>query len=136
MRNNWYPGQTLGDERYTVKSASLLAAYAKRAMFDYNPFRFDPVDPERVYRAFAYGPSLDVFMIDERSYRGPNTPNRQNVRSRETRFMGDSQLAWLKRSLRATRATSGTRAKYARIAPRTWGIPASRWPPGWSAGGR
>ena len=26
-RNNWYPGQTLGDERYTERSASLLAAW-------------------------------------------------------------------------------------------------------------
>src|SRR5206468_7463824 len=34
-RNNWYPGQTLGDERYTERSASLLAAYARRAMFEY-----------------------------------------------------------------------------------------------------
>lgn len=44
-------------------------------------------------------------MLDLRTYRGPNTPNRQTSRSRETRFMGDSQLAWLKRSLRATKAT-------------------------------
>jgi len=55
-RNNWYPDQTLGDSRYTERSASLLAAYAKRAMFEYNPFRIDPVDPERVYRSFSYGP--------------------------------------------------------------------------------
>ena len=46
-RNNWYPEQMLGDERYRVRSASLLAALARRAMFEYNPFRFDPVDPER-----------------------------------------------------------------------------------------
>src|SRR5262249_15504489 len=83
-RNNWYPGQTLGDERYRVRSASLLAAFAKRAMFEYNPFRLDLVDPERVYRRFGYGPSLEVFMLDERSYRGPNTPNRQIVLDSES----------------------------------------------------
>jgi len=86
-RNNWYPGQTLGDERYKVRSASLLAAFAKRAMFEYNPFRFDPIDPERVYRSFSHGPSLDVFMLDERSYRGPNTPNRQTV-------LDDDSASW------------------------------------------
>src|SRR5262245_18655299 len=43
-RNNWYPGQLLGDERYSVKSASLLSAFARRAMLDYNPFRLDPRD--------------------------------------------------------------------------------------------
>ena len=104
-RNNWYPGQTLGDPRYTERSASLLAAYAKRAMFEYNPFRIDPVDPERVYRSFSYGPSLDVFMLDERSYRGPNTPNRQTTLDAESAFLGPEQLRWLERALKDSRAT-------------------------------
>ena len=59
-----------------MRSASLLAAYAKRAMFEYNPMRPDPNDPERIYRDFRFGPLLDVIMIDERTYRGPNTANR------------------------------------------------------------
>jgi len=105
VRNNWYPGQVLGDERYTVRSASLLAAFAKRAMFEYNPFRFDPIDPERVYRAFSYGPSLDVFMLDERSHRGPNTPNRQTTLDGTSAFLGVAQLRWLTQALMASRAT-------------------------------
>jgi alkaline phosphatase D len=105
VRNNWYPGQVLGDERYRVRSASLLAAFAKQAMFEYNPFRIDPADPERVYRAFAYGPSLDVFMLDERSYRGPNTPNRQTALDDESAFLGPAQLRWLKQALLTSRAT-------------------------------
>jgi alkaline phosphatase D len=104
-RNNWYPGQILGDQRYTVRSASLLAAFAKRAMFEYNPFRIDPLDPERIYRSFAYGPSLEVFMLDERSYRGPNTPNRQTVLDEESAFLGRDQLRWLKRAILASKAT-------------------------------
>jgi alkaline phosphatase D len=104
-RNNWYPGQTLGDERYTVRSASLLSAYARRAMFEYNPFRIDASDPERIYRAFSYGPSLDVFMLDERSYRGPNTPNRQATLDAQSAFLGPEQLRWLKRALLDSRAT-------------------------------
>ena len=104
-RNNWYPGQTLGDERYRVRSASLLAAFAKRAMLEYNPFRFDPIDPERIYRSFYHGPSLEVFMIDERSYRGPNTPNRQTILGDDSAFLGAAQLRWLKQALLASRAT-------------------------------
>jgi alkaline phosphatase D len=104
-RNNWYPGQLIGDPRYTVKNASLLAARARRAMFEYNPMRFVPEDHERVYRAFGYGPSLDVFVLDERSYRGPNTPNRQAESGPEAAFLGREQLAWLKQSLLASRAT-------------------------------
>jgi len=105
VRNNWYPGQVLGDERYGVRSASLLAAWAKRAMFEYNPYRIDPLDPERVYRAFAYGPSLDIFMLDERSYRGPNSPNRQSTLAADAAFLGPEQMRWLKRALLDSRAT-------------------------------
>ncbi len=105
VRNNWYPGQILGDERYTVKSASLLAAWAKRAMFEYNPFRLDATDPERVYRSFEYGPALQVFMLDERSYRGPNSPNRQTVLDADAAFLGPEQMRWLRRALLDSRAT-------------------------------
>ena len=105
VRNNWFPGQMLGDERYRQRSASLLAAYARRAMFEYNAMRIDPADPERIYRSLAYGPSLDVFMLDERSYRGPNSPNRQTELGDEAAFLGSEQLRWLKRALLASRAT-------------------------------
>jgi alkaline phosphatase D len=105
-RNNWYPGQILGDPRYkSEKSLSLLSARARRAMFEYNPFRFDPQDPERVYRAFAYGPLLDVFMLDERSYRGPNSPNVQTALDAQSAFLGPEQLRWLKQSLLGSKAT-------------------------------
>jgi alkaline phosphatase D len=105
VRNNWYPEQVLGDARYKEKSASLLAARAKRAMLEYNPMRLHPKDPKRIYRAFRYGPSLDVFMLDERSYRGPNTPNRQRKMNAESAFLGRSQLDWLKASLKGSKAT-------------------------------
>ncbi|HYB41818.1 MAG TPA: alkaline phosphatase D family protein [Candidatus Methylomirabilis sp.] len=104
-RNNWYPGQILGDPRYRQRSASLLAAYARRAMFEYNALRIDPADPERIYRSLSYGPSLEVFMLDERSYRGPNSPNRQARLDTESAFLGSDQLRWLKRALLDSRAT-------------------------------
>ena len=44
-------------------------------------------------------------MIDERSYRGPNTPNRQAVLDDESAFLGTAQLRWLKQALLASRAT-------------------------------
>jgi alkaline phosphatase D len=104
--NNWYPGELLtDDERYTVKSVSLLAARAKRAFFEYTPIRYDLTDPERVYRSFIYGPSLEIFMLDKRSYRGPNTGNRQPVASDETAFLGSAQMRWLKQKLLTAKAT-------------------------------
>jgi alkaline phosphatase D len=44
-------------------------------------------------------------MLDERSYRGANSPNRQLVASKETAFMGSSQLRWLKNQLQKSKAT-------------------------------
>lgn len=106
VRNNWYPGQRLDDDnRYIVKSVDLLAARARRAFLDYLPLRFNADDPERIYRAFSYGPLLDVLMLDERSYRGPNTPNRQTEMNDETVFFGSAQMAWIKQRLLASRAT-------------------------------
>jgi len=106
VRNNWYPGQIIGIPAYNkVKSASLLAAYSRQAMFEYNPLRFAPEDAERVYRQVPYGPSLDVFMLDERTYRGPNSPNKHQTLNADSAFLGAEQLAWLKRSLLASKAT-------------------------------
>ena len=106
-RNNWYPGQQIGEaeKRYQVRSASLLAARAKQAMFEYNPMRYEPADPERVYRSFRCGPSLDVFMLDERSYRGPNSPNRHTTLNEASAFLGRAQMDWLKASLKRSKAT-------------------------------
>ncbi len=106
VRNNWYPGQQIGAEekRYQTRAISLLAARAKQAMFEYNPFRINPLDPEQVYRGFQFGPLLDVFMLDERSYRGPNSPNRQTQLDRESAFLGAQQSAWLKQSLKNSKA--------------------------------
>ncbi|MEX2560883.1 MAG: alkaline phosphatase D family protein, partial [Pirellulales bacterium] len=103
--NNWYPGEMLDDDRYTVKSCSLLAARARRAMFDYTPIRDSLRRPERIYRAIEYGPLLDLFLLDLRSFRGPNSPNRQRGQSAATAWLGREQLAWLKRKLTGSRAT-------------------------------
>ncbi len=99
VRNNWYPGQILDDNRYQVKSVDLLAARARRAFLDYMPMRFAPDDPERIYRAHGYGPLLDVLLLDERSYRGPNTPNRQPTIDDDSVFFGAGQLDWIKQRL-------------------------------------
>ncbi len=104
--NNWYPGEQLqDDDRYSIKSASLLAEHSRRAMFDCNPLRIDATDPEQIYRVVHYGPLLDLFFLDLRSYRGPKSRNRQTETGDETAFMGDRQLQWLKSELKKSRAT-------------------------------
>jgi alkaline phosphatase D len=105
VMNNWYPGGTVGDPRYEVRSQSLLAARGARAFREYMPISFDPSDPDRVFRHVAWGPSLELFILDERSYRGPNSRNRQAQRDESTAFLGVRQLEWLKAAIRNSRAT-------------------------------
>ena len=69
------------------------------------PMRESINEPGRLYRTLNYGPHLDVFMLDERSYRGPNGPNLQTAYGPESYFLGPDQLAWLKRALLNSRAT-------------------------------
>ena len=92
VTNNWYPHEDLaGDPKkaaYKVTSVDLLAARGARAFMEYMPVRRHPLDPERLYAAFRYGPSLDVFRIDMRSYRGPNTANDQAEPGPDTAFLG------------------------------------------------
>lgn len=104
--NNWFPGRRMdADPRYQEKSVDVLAARARRAFLDYTPIRFEPTDPERVYRSYRYGPSVEVFMLDARSYRGRNTRNDQAEPGPDTPFFGSEQIRWLQRKLKASRAT-------------------------------
>lgn len=103
--NNWYPTEQLQDDRYTVKSVSLLAARAKQAFLDYLPIHASNDGMSRIYRTIPYGPLLEVFFIDLRSYRGVNSPNRQTEMNDESAYMGKQQLQWLKSKLKASQAT-------------------------------
>ena len=104
--HNWSASKDLtDDDRYTVKDVSLLSARAGRAFHEMTPIRYTPAEPGRVYRKIAYGPMLDVFFLDMRSYRAANSDSLQETASEETRFLGDEQIRWLKRELANSRAT-------------------------------
>lgn len=106
VANNWYPGETLEDPRYkNERNASILAARARRAFFEYFPIRDSLATPQRVDRVIHYGPLLDVFVLDKRSYRGANSANRQTKAGPDTALLGPQHLARLKRQLKESTAT-------------------------------
>lgn len=107
VTNNWSDAKDLSaDARYTEKNVPLLTARGTRAFLDYAPMRpFTAVESQRVYRKLSHGPQLDVFVIDMRSYRGPNTFNRQTEAGPDTAFLGAEQIAWLKAELKRSKAT-------------------------------
>jgi alkaline phosphatase D len=103
VMNNWSDSKVIGDP-YTEKSIALLAARAAQAYHEYMPIAALPEEPNRVYRRIAYGPLLDVFMLDMRSYRGPNGDNLETTEGGKAAFLGATQLAWLKRELVSSKA--------------------------------
>jgi alkaline phosphatase D len=106
VANNWSDSKDLsGDPRYTEKNVPLLVARGARAFLEYAPMRpFDVRESQRVYRRYSYGPLLDLFVLDMRSYRGPNSTNLQTTPSSQTAFLGREQLDWLKAGLANSRA--------------------------------
>ena len=107
VTNNYSASKDLsGDARYTEKNVALLAARGQRAFLEYAPMRwFKQPEEQRVYRKVPYGPLLDVFVLEMRSYRGPNSANRQAVESADTAFLGNAQLDWLVAELARSTAT-------------------------------
>jgi len=103
--NNWSPTKTL-DDRYQVKDIGVLSQRARQAFLEYSPMRGVSADGAgRIYRKIAYGPLLDVFVLDMRSYRAGNDSNLGNDAGGAGAFLGREQLDWLKSGLQASRAT-------------------------------
>ncbi len=107
--NNWWAGEVLEDERYTVRDVDTLAARGRRAWQEYQPIAdvrsLTPgtgFEPERIYRKIARGPALDVFVLDMRTHKGENT---DGMESHETSMLGEEQLQWLLKGLRRSQAT-------------------------------
>ncbi len=103
VTNNWSLSKQL-PASYKERDITLLAARAGRAFHEMYPMRESIVEPGRVYRTINYGPLVDVFMLDERSYRGPNGENLQTEYGPGAYFIGPEQLAWMKRELSKSKA--------------------------------
>jgi alkaline phosphatase D len=103
VTNDWWPGATIDDTHYSETSASLLAARGRRAFREYMPVREPQMSGDRIYRKIEYGPLLDVFLIDMRSYRGAND-YRKTIDDAAADLLGRQQVSWLKRELTRSKA--------------------------------
>jgi len=104
--NNWWPGQILTDPRYIETRVDVLAARARQAWQENmpiaNPRGGDGFVPSRIYRKISRGPLLDVFCLDMRTFKDPNTPGLEQER---THILGAEQTEWLIREVSRSRAT-------------------------------
>jgi alkaline phosphatase D len=107
--NNWYPGERLDDDRYTERRCDVLAARGRRAWQEYQPVPVrtlvdsagDGHASGRIYRRVPRGQHLDLFVLDMRSYRGPN----DTFHVGQQGILGPDQARWLTESVIASRAT-------------------------------
>ncbi|NLU82273.1 alkaline phosphatase D family protein [Rhodococcus sp. HNM0569] len=103
--NNWFPGEDLtGQKRegYTETDVDTLARHARQAWTEWQPVELGASD--RLYRTVSYGPLLDVFLLDMRSYKNPN-PNAWSTTEDDGGVLGAEQTRWLVDSLKRSTAT-------------------------------
>ena len=101
--DDWSPIGSVDDTGYAEDGTSNLVARARQAFFEFMPIRAIPEQAGRVYRKISYGPRLDVFLVDMRSYRDSTWNKRDDPG--DAFILGSAQLAWLKRELAASDAT-------------------------------
>ena len=109
--NNWYPGQILTDSRYTERNVDVLAARGRQAWQEYQPIAglgdqladgSTGFEPARIYRKISRGPQLDIFCLDMRTFKDPNTDGKE---PHLTHILGQEQADWLIREVSRSRAT-------------------------------
>src|ERR1700676_1652592 len=105
VMETWWPGEALPQRPAGENNTLIFAARARRAFHEFMPMRESMAEPGRVYRKMQYGPLLDIFMLDMRSYRGPDGPHADRIYRPDDYLLGPVQVAWLKRELLRSRAT-------------------------------
>lgn len=108
--NNWWAGEVLDDDRYTVRDVNTLAARGRRAWQEYQPLgearALRPgttgFEDQRIYRRVERGPQLDVFCLDMRTFKGKNTAG---LEPQATPLLGEEQVQWLIDGVSSSRAT-------------------------------
>jgi alkaline phosphatase D len=101
--DNWHAEKSLADDpRYKEKNILELIARANRAFREYMPIEGGLNGAAELFERFPYGPRLEIFRVDMRSFRSANGPNRRTTLEP---FLGGVQVEWLKKALKASRAT-------------------------------
>ncbi|QLY33541.1 alkaline phosphatase D family protein [Nocardia huaxiensis] len=101
--NNWYPGGQVpaAKQGYTERSMDTLATRSWRAFHEWMPVEPREAVDGRLYRKVSYGPMLDVFVLDMRTYKDANDENRSPAGT----ILGEAQTRWLMDGLRGSQAT-------------------------------
>jgi alkaline phosphatase D len=98
VTNDWCPADAAGSAG--DPGLRRLVARGCRAFHEFMPMRETPAQAGRIYRKVGYGPLLDIFLLDMRSYRTPLAADGATAA-----ILGATQLSWLKREMARSQAT-------------------------------
>jgi alkaline phosphatase D len=105
VRDNWYHDQVLPEQSpYTEKNVAVLAKRARRAFLENYPIAMRRAADAQIYRAIPFGPSIEIFALDMRSYRSANNENLQSTAGGDTHLLGARQARWLADALTRSQA--------------------------------
>ena len=106
VKNDWWPGQKIRNRRYTQRSIDELAKASKKAFFEYTPLPSEWLRYQKIYRSLFINRLIEVFVLDSRSYRGPNTVEAHQSKEANSlsQYWGPEQLKWLKTALLRSKA--------------------------------
>lgn len=104
VTNNWYPGEIMPEGApYNGMPVDTLAENAWQALFEYNPIIGTRLYKHtKLYRSVQHGKHLEVFLLDERSFRDQNP---DNYDPNGIEMLGKRQFRWLKSALKRSKAT-------------------------------
>ena len=106
VRDNWYHDQVLPEQSpYTEKRVRVLARRARQAFLEHYPITIDRDPGAAIYRSIPFGPLIEVFALDMRSYRGANSENLQTTLEPAAAILGQRQVRWLAQALSRSTAT-------------------------------
>jgi alkaline phosphatase D len=89
-------GNNYTENRPAPAALQRIAGY--RAASEWIPRVVDPRDRHRIYKRIALGATAELFLLDARQYRTGNEDGQPR------RMLGDTQMDWLLRGLRSSRA--------------------------------
>ena len=101
------------DGRNTPQPLQRAAAY--RAAFEWLPRIVFPDDRFRIYKRIPLNRTADLFLLDERQYRTVDDAGQP------VRILGETQMRWLIRGLKASKATWKVIAQQVVVAPMDYG---------------
>jgi phosphodiesterase/alkaline phosphatase D-like protein len=107
VANNYTDGQPA--------PSPLQRAAGYRVAFEWLPRMVFPNDRYRIYKRISLGRMADLFLLDERQYRGVDAAGNPTV------FLGTAQMRWLIASLKASKARWKIIANQVVIAPMDYG---------------